>query len=292
MRTQLVVGASGMVGGHIVKSLNKRGYTTVGTFCNTPTPSTFHLKISNADEVSTFFEKLMPQTVYLAAALTNVDYCETHPDEAYQVNVSGVKNVVMSANRTNAKLIYFSTDYIFNGENGPYDEEATADPINVYGRQKLEAEHYISLFANDYLIIRTTVVYGWEHQGKNFICQLVKSLSNGMPVKTPTDQIGSPTYAPNLSEIAVHLSETPIKGIINIAGTDLISRYEFAKKAALIFGLDDNLVIPVQTKELNQQANRPRKAGLLTNKLTAVSKIPVTSHGDGLRKMAKDQPKL
>ncbi len=108
-----------------------------------------------------------------------MEYCGTHVRESYTVNVKGVPDIVKAANRIKAKLVFFSTDYIFNGEDGPYDEEAAADPINIYGLPKLEAEHYISLFAMDYLIIRTTVVFGWEHQGKNFIYRVIKSLSDG-----------------------------------------------------------------------------------------------------------------
>jgi dTDP-4-dehydrorhamnose reductase len=246
------------------------------------------LDVTNEKEVNNSIKGSNPLVVFMPAALTNVDYCETHPEEAYNVNVNGVKNVVKASNSLGARLIYFSTDYIFDGENGPYDEEAPANPISIYGLQKLEAEHYIALFAKDYLIIRTTVVYGWERQGKNFIYRLVNSLSKGTPVKVPIDQVGSPTYANNLSQIAVHLSETTLSGVINITGPSQISRYEFAKKAANIFHLDEDLVIPVQTESLSQPARRPKQAGLLTNKVTAISAIPVTNYEEGLTLMARN----
>lgn len=285
----MVIGASGMVGEHIVTTLNSLERKTIATYNRTSIPSASHLDVSNEKEVNKLVKDANPQIIFVPAALTNVDYCETHPEEAYNINVSGVKNVVKASNSIGAKLIYFSTDYIFDGKNGPYDEEAATNPISIYGLQKLEAENYVTIFAKDYLIIRTTVVYGWERQGKNFIYRLVKSLSNGQPVKVPIDQVGSPTYANNLSQIAVHLSETTLSGVINITGPSQVSRYEFAKKAANIFHLDENLVIPVQTESLNQPARRPKQAGLLINKVTAISAIPVTNYVEGLALMARDR---
>lgn len=289
MKHFMVIGASGMIGEHIVTTLNSLEQKTISTYNKTSIPFASHLDVSNEKEVNKLIKDTNPQIIFMPAALTNVDYCETHPEEAYKINVSGVKNVVKASNSTGARLIYFSTDYIFDGNNGPYSEEATANPISIYGLQKLEAEHYVALFAKDYLIIRTTVVYGWERQGKNFIYRLVKSLSNGQPIKAPIDQVGSPTYANNLSQIAVHLSETTLSGVINITGPSQISRYEFARKAANIFRLDENLVIPVQTESLNQSARRPKQAGLLTNKVTAISAISVTNYEEGLALMVRDR---
>lgn len=285
----MVIGASGMVGEHITTTLNSLERNTIATYNKTAIPLASYLDATNEKEVNKLIEGTNPQVVFMPAALTNVDYCEMHPEEAYNVNVNGVKNVVKASNSIDARLIYFSTDYIFDGENGPYDEEAPANPISIYGLQKLEAEHYIALFAKDYLIIRTTVVYGWERQGKNFIYRLVNSLSSGTPVKAPTDQVGSPTYANNLCQIAVHLSETTLSGVINVTGPNQISRYEFAKKAANIFHLDENLVVPVQTEALHQPAKRPKKAGLLTDKVNAISTIPVTNFEEGLARMARDR---
>lgn len=289
MKQRMVIGASGMVGEHILTTLNALEREAVATFYKTPVPSANYLNIADEVEVNKLIKAVNPQIIYLPAALTNVDYCENHPEEAYKINVTGVQNVVGAANRTGSRLIYFSTDYIFDGENGPYNEESTANPISEYGRQKLEAERYIALFSKDFLIIRTTIVYGWERQGKNFIYRLIKSLTNGTPVKVPMDQVGSPTYANNLAQIVVNFSETPLNGVINISGLGLVNRYEFAKKAAQIFRLDESLILPVQTESLNQPAKRPMKAGLLTAKVSAISTIPIVSYEDGLIMMAKEQ---
>ena len=226
MRQSLVIGASGFVGEHLVAALKFVGQVPVSTYRKTPIPSATFLDITQQAEVQNLLESTNPEIVFLPAALTNVDFCEIHFDEAYEINVRGVQNVIHAANTTRSKLIYFSSDYIFDGRAGPYDEEATANPITQYGRHKLSAEHYIALFAKDYLIVRTTVVYGWERQGKNFVLRLIESLKEHNIVKVPMDQIGSPTYANNLAQIVVELSTSNLNGVINITGPDCISRYD------------------------------------------------------------------
>lgn len=290
MKSRMVIGVSGMVGEHILNALDVRESQVLTTYNKTPVSSAEKLNIADKAEVDEIIQRISPDIIYLPAAITNVDYCENHLEESYNVNVIGVQNIVNASNSAGSRLVYFSTDYIFDGKNGPYDESTAANPINEYGRQKLEAEHYIALFAEDYLIIRTTVVFGWERQGKNFVYRLIKSLSNGVAVNVPVDQIGTPTYVNNLAQIAVQLSETSMQGVINVAGSRLINRYEFAKKAAAVFMLDENLIKSVHTDELYQPARRPLSAGLLTAKLEDASPIPIVDYEEGLRLMAGERP--
>lgn len=290
MKSRIVIGVSGMVGEHILNALDVRESQVLTTYNKTPVSSAEKLNIADKAEVDEIIQRISPDIIYLPAAITNVDYCENHLEESYNVNVIGVQNIVNASNSAGSRLVYFSTDYIFDGKNGPYDESTAANPISEYGRQKLEAEHYIALFAEDYLIIRTTVVFGWERQGKNFVYRLIKSLSNGVAVNVPVDQIGTPTYVNNLAQIAVQLSETSMQGVINVAGSRLINRYEFAKKAAAVFMLDENLIKSVHTDELYQPARRPLSAGLLTAKLEDASPIPIVDYEEGLRLMAGERP--
>jgi dTDP-4-dehydrorhamnose reductase len=242
--------------------------------------------------VETLISDTRPDVVYLPAAFPNVDYCETHPIETYETNVRGVKYVAQAANDIGAKLIYFSSDYIFDGQAGPYEETGIANPISEYGRQKLSAEHHIALFAKNFLIIRTTVVYGWEPQGKNFVYRIVKSLNESNHVKVPTDQVGTPTYASDLVRNVIRLSKTDITGIVNVAGPSCISRYDFALLIANIFSLPQNLIHPVRTKELNQSARRPLLAGLITEKAQSFLQTSFMAPGDGLQTMRDQQDLL
>jgi dTDP-4-dehydrorhamnose reductase len=285
MKPSLVIGASGLVGEHLVHQLSG-GPNLVATYRTNPIPGAEQLDISQSAEVHAFFQRFQPKVVFLPAALTNVDYCETNEKSSYGTNVNGVKNVVEASNHVGARLIYFSTDYIFDGISGPYVEDDVANPISEYGRQKLIAEHHIASSSHDFLIIRTTVIYGWERQGKNFVYRLVKSLKEGTPVRVPMDQIGTPTYALELAENAIRLSMADVKGVINIAGSNCISRYEFALDAAKVFNLPKHLIKPVTTKELNQAARRPLMAGLKAEKAMTLLGTTFASSSEGLRRMA------
>lgn len=288
MNQNLVIGASGLVGGYLDAALRTGGQQVVSTYFANPIPHAIPLDVRQAAQVAALVAETRPTRIFLPAAIPNVDYCETHPAQTYPTNVLGIKNVVMAANAIGARVIYFSSDYIFDGENGPYNEFDTAHPISQYGRQKLEAEHFISLHAQNFLIIRITVVYGWERQGKNFVFRLIQSLREGRSVNVPADQIGSPTYAGHLAQAAVEFASRPEIKLINIAGQDCISRYEFARRAAQTFGLEEQLILPVSTAELNQPARRPLQAGLKVDTLKALSNIPVPTAEEGLAQMANE----
>jgi dTDP-4-dehydrorhamnose reductase len=250
----LVIGASGQIGENLYDYLIQNGNTVVGTYYKTQREWLKFLNIHNMQEVMELFANFIPDTVFFPASLTNVDYCETHPIESFVTNVQGVKNVVLAANQVGAKIIYFSSDYIFDGESGPYRENDLPNPICVYGLHKVFAEHFVGLHANNYLIIRTTVVYGWERQGKNFIVRLLRALQHGKTVNVPVDQIGNPTYAPDLTQSVVELVGKSSREVYNIAGRSRTSRFEFAIAAANIFGLNPKLIKPTETQMLKQVA--------------------------------------
>ena len=182
-----------------------------------------------------YYGSFIQTSVHLPAALTNVDFCETHSDSSYEINVLGAVNVVRSADHVDAKLVYFSSDYVFDGFNGPYAEVDPANPICEYGRHKLLSEHYVALHARRYLIVRTTVVYGWESQRKNFIVRLADRLRRGERVQIPMDQVGSPTFVSNLAEAVVELIALDVQGLFHLAGPQLVTRYDFAVAAARVF---------------------------------------------------------
>jgi dTDP-4-dehydrorhamnose reductase len=203
----------------------------------------------------------------MTGALTHVDYCEDHKDEAWRINVGGPRAVAEEARRAGAKLVFYSTEYIFDGADGPYAEDAAPNPLNVYGRSKLEAENTIRGILEDSLILRTTVVFGWDRQSKNFAMQIYERVQSGSELTIPEDQVGSPTWATYLADSSVKLVEKGVRGIVNVVGKDTLPRTEFARALVKLFGGNPKLVIPVATASLRQKAARPLRGGLRTEKL-------------------------
>lgn len=264
----VIIGASGLVGSHLLRSCKERGWEVVGTYHNFVQPGLVFLELQDVDAVKSLLSASQPEVVFLPAYLSNVDYCEVHPDETYQINVVGSLNVANAAKEIGAKLVFYSSDYVFDGENGAYTEQDTTNPICVYGQQKLEIEQKIAWLSDNHLILRITVVYGWESQGKNFISRLIKTLQSNQTIKVPQDQIGSPTLVNDIAEASCRLIETNATGLFHVAGIDLVNRYQFALEAAKIFGLSSENIIPVITSDFRQAACRPLKAGMKCDRLS------------------------
>ncbi len=263
----LIVGASGLVGSHLVMACQQRGWNVVGTYHQFEQPHLKPLKITDADAVQALIQETQPQVVFLPAFRSNVDYCEQNPEETYQINVVGSLNVAKSCKEVDAKLVFYSSDYVFNGEAGPYREVDEPEPICVYGRQKLEVEQQISQLMTNYLILRVTVVYGHEAQGKNFLIRLISTLQNGQMIRVPEDQVGSPTLVDDIAEASCRLIEAGVTGLFHVAGPDVMSRYEFSLTVAELLGLERDNILPVITSELEQLAKRPLKAGMVCDRL-------------------------
>lgn len=288
MTDHLVIGASGLVGEHLFRHGGER-FRVAGTYHARPVSQLEPLDIRRAGDVQALVSRLKPRVVYLTASFTNVDACEGDPDHSYEINVIGVRNVVDAVNEVKAKLVYFSSDYVFDGKKGPYTEEESPRPVCEYGRQKVFAEHVVATRCPDYLIIRTTVVYGWERAEKNFVCRLLRELGSGQPIRVPDDQIGSPTYVSNLAEVVMQLAALDARGIYHVAGSKRASRYEFACEAARAFGLDASLIEPVKTQDLKQTALRPLEAGMIVSKAEKLAELPLLDYSKGLRAMASER---
>lgn len=279
----LVLGASGQVGGAIWALLADS--ECVGSYASAnisrAQKDLVHIDLAE-DDCAAAIEAIAPSHIYLASSYTNVDGCELDPERSYQVNVAGVKRVAAVAKRLGARLIYFSSDYVFDGTAGPYGEEDLVAPISVYGRHKALAEQ-ICLELADSAVVRTTVVYGPELQQKNFVYRLIKTLGSGETLKVPADQVGNPTYNPNLAQAAVELGQSKLAGIFNLAGSERVSRYEFALEAARVFNLPTDLILPVRTALFNQPARRPLEGGMKLEKAKSALKTELIGYRAGLR---------
>lgn len=274
--TAVVIGASGLVGGSLLDALKDAGIDVVGTYAGHERRGLLPLDVRDADAVKRVIDSARADVVYMPASLTNVDYCENHPEESHAINVDGVRHVVATGRR----VVYFSSDYVFAGDHGPYRESDPVYPLCVYGDHKVRAEQAIPA---DGLILRTTVVYGPEWQRKNFIYRLLSTLRDGQRLRVPHDQVGSPTYAPNLARAAVALERAGCTGVYHVAGPERANRYEFALAAADVFGLDRQLLDAISTDELRQPARRPLDAGMVSDKAAAKLPFPLVGYREGLR---------
>ncbi|MBI5504731.1 MAG: SDR family oxidoreductase [Deltaproteobacteria bacterium] len=275
----LIVGASGFVGGALRRVY---GETAAGTYCRTATPGLERLDVRDAGAVDALVDRLEPRLIIHPAAQPNVDRCETEIDESYQINVTGTVNVARAARRVGARYLYFSTDYVFNGEIGPAQVESPPDPLSVYGRHKLEAEVFIQQNLDNYVIARVCGVFGFHPQGKNFIMALLDKGRRGEPMRVPCDQWGTPTYVDNLADAVKELAELDFVGIAHPVGPDFLARTDFAHLAAEILELDPSFLRPTPTRELGQTAARPVYGGVDNRSTQALLRTRLLPARDGL----------
>lgn len=230
------------------------------------------LDITNRNEIREIVNSFTPEVIINCAAFTDVDKCETEKLLCWKLNVDAVKNLILAARPRKIKLVHYSTDYIFDGKNGPYSEDAIPSPISFYGRSKLASENAIFASGINFLIIRTMVLFGRaENIKSNFALWLIDKLRNREPVYIADDMYGNSTHVSDLAYGTLKAIEKDVSGVYNIAGADIKSRYEFAIILCEVFGFDKRLVHRVKTKDLNLLAHRPLKSGLIT--LKAVTEL-------------------
>ena len=280
----LIVGGSGFVGGRLVAAF---GQEAIGTYYNTPRPGLERLDITNQAETEAFVGDLQPSVIVHPAAQPNVDRCEREIDESYAVNVTGTRNMAAAAKAVGARYIYFSTDYLFDGQAGPYPVDATPNPIQVYGRHKLEAEQIIRDLLDDYVITRVCGVYGYHPEGKNFVMGLLDKGTRGVPMNVPVDQWGTPTYVESLAEAVRELALSDYVGTVHTVGPDFMVRTEFARLAAEVLGLGPGFLNPMTSEELAQPAARPLRGGVDNTETQALLKTRLVGAREGLEAFKK-----
>ena len=257
----LVLGVSGQVGNALVEelgTLNCFGTYSTSAVSNA-TELSFHKIASDPDMMAQLLTSTKPDVVYICAAKTWVDGCESQVRDAEIVNQEVPALITKIAKAFGTKVVFFSTDYVFDGTAGPYHEDAETSPLNVYGKSKLEAEKAIMSIDTSALIIRTTIVYGPEELGKNFVYQFVSKLLAGEKCACLDDQYSTPTYNRDLAQMVTQLVSRGCSGVYNCTGTEVMSRFEFAMKVTRSLNLDDSLLERVSTENLEAQALKAGK---------------------------------
>ncbi|MEK7263854.1 MAG: SDR family oxidoreductase [Bacteroidota bacterium] len=269
----LITGSNGLLGQKLAFIFSQSDYYDLLLTSKQPdsvfgkdSPPYKSLDVTNRKDTSSVIKEFAPHIIVNASAMTDVDGCELHKEQAWQSNVVAVENIV-SAAKKGTHILHYSTDYIFDGTDGPYDEIAIPNPISYYGRTKLASENVLWGSGHNFTIIRTMVLYGVGKNIKsNFALWLVKMLRDERPIRIVDDQTGNPTYADDLAYASLKAIELEKNGLYNIAGAEIVSRYDFAIALAKIFHFSTKLVTAIKTSELQQRAPRPLRSGLITLK--------------------------
>jgi dTDP-4-dehydrorhamnose reductase len=290
MKRVLICGSNGLLGQRLSNLLSSN---TTYEVLNTSRERSFvfddrlfdytQLDITHKGDVKSLVSSFQPSVIINAAAATNVDWCETHREEAWNVNVVGVENLVDASRKVGAKLIHVSTDYVFDGKSGPYAEDAQPNPISYYGKAKLASENATRTGGIPYALVRTIVLYGNGIQIKdNFPLWVIHTLRKGQRIRCVDDQVSNPTHVSDLARGILKIFELDRSGLYHVCGRETINRYDFAVQTAGVFGLDSNLIDRIKTSQLDQPAPRPMITGFVTLKAETDLGLKLMNVNEGL----------
>ncbi|HYO56632.1 SDR family oxidoreductase [Archangium sp.] len=268
----LVTGSNGLVGSRVCALLEKGGHEVVGLGRGARrTAGTYRYvecDLTREQDVAAAIEAAAPEVIIHPASMTEVDACEREPEQAYAANVTAAAAVARGARKLGAHLVHVSTDYVFDGEHGPYDEQALPNPRGVYALTKNMGEQAARTFVPGCAIARTAVVYGWPAAGRpNFGAWLVGSLEKGQTVRLFEDQFVSVSLADSVAAMLVELGERELGGVWNTCGADVVSRVDFGRALCEVFGFDPGLITPTRLADMKLASPRPLRSGLKVDKV-------------------------
>jgi dTDP-4-dehydrorhamnose reductase len=293
MKRILVCGSNGLLGQRVSLMLNAASEYEV---LSTSRQRTFvfddrlydytQLDITQKSDVKSLVSSFHPTVIVNAAGATDVDWCENHREEAWKANVVGVENLAEAARKVGATMIHVSSDYVFDGKNGPYDELARPNPISYYGKAKLAGENVLRTSGIPHAIVRTILVYGYGIGVRsNFALWVIENLKAGRQIRCVDDQLGNPTYVGDLAFSVTKIIEREREGLYHVCGAEFLSRFDFAVRAADVFSLDPDLITKTKSSDLQQVALRPLVTGFITLKAATELGVRPLNASEGLAQL-------
>jgi dTDP-4-dehydrorhamnose reductase len=292
----LITGANGLLGQHLTKQLLEKGYTVIATgkgvnriqFMEWGPQYVYHpLDITDSYAVQTIMSTVQPGVVVHAAAMTQVDECEMHPEQCERTNVTGTSQILVDAEIYSKHFIYISTDFVFDGETGNYKEDDELKPVSYYGFTKMQAEAITQTSTIPWAIVRTCLVYGNVLQGtrSNIVTWAKSNLEQNKNIKVVADQWRTPTWVQDLAKGIVLVIEKKAEGIYHISGKDLLTPYDMAVQTADLFNLDKSHIEKVDGAIFKQPGRRPPRTGFSIDKARKELGYEPVSFTEGLKKM-------
>jgi len=290
----LITGASGFLGGYLAQAAQGRG-DWIGTYWEHPVAipgvELHRLDLTNLVAVAQFIRKIRPQIIIHAAALANLDTCETQKDWAWRTNVDAARMIAAVAREQKSRLLHISTDMVFDGKKGNYHEDDTLAPISYYGYSKRAAEETVLRAYPDALVVRVALLYGFPRAGGNsFSAEIYHRLRAGQKVKVFADQFRAPIWAGNAAQAILELAGLDRAGVLHLAGSERLSRADFARELARQTGAEANLLDVVSMHDVNWLVPRPQDVSLDAGLARQILKTPLLNCREGIEQMLAMAP--
>ena len=293
----LITGANGLLGQALVRRLSGSSDHDVLATARDDAPrfdvpcEYTTMDVTTPDDVNTVVQDYEPDVVVNCAAVSDISECEEDRNRAWAVNARAVRTLAKQCRSLNAHLVQVSSDFVFNGKRGPYDEKARPDPVNYYGRTKLAGENALREFDFlDWAIVRTVLLYGTakDLSRSNVVLWMIDQLSKGEVIHVVDDQRRTPTYAPDLADGIVRLIDREKTGIFHLSGREMVTIHELAETVAEVFDFDTSLVDPVSSDYFEEALERPPKTGFIILKAETELGYDPRPLKEGLRAVGRE----
>ena len=298
LRTRvLITGANGLLGQALVRRLSSTDDHDVLATARDDTPrfdvpcDYTQLDVTTPDAVETLLTAYDPDVVVNCAAVSDVTECDEDRNRAWAVNARAVRTLAKQCRSVGARLIQLSTDFVFDGKRGPYEEDARPDPVNYYGRTKLAGENALREFDFlDWAVVRTVLLYGTEKDlsRSNVVLWMIDRLSEGKPLRVVDDQWRTPTYVRDLADGIVRLIDRDRTGIYHMSGREMVTIHELARTVADVLGYDPSPIEPVSSDYFEDAVDRPPKTGFIILKAETELGYDPRPLREGLRTVGKE----
>jgi dTDP-4-dehydrorhamnose reductase len=270
----LVTGSAGLIGTQIVKDLLDNNMQVYSCYNNTKPELGIitHLDLTKKDDIVNTMSRIKPDVVIHLGAMTDVELCETETELAKKINTDATEILALEAEKYNTFFVYMSTDYVFDGKVGMKKENDKTNPINFYGKSKLDGERVFKKITTPNIIVRTSTPFGIHSKKISFPIWVKKNLELEKEISVVVDQYTSPSYVPNISKMIIEIIERKITGIIHLAGATKISRYDFAVQISKIINANKQFLKLTKMDQMNWKAQRPVDSSLSVSKANKILK--------------------
>ena len=281
----LVTGSAGLIGTQVVKDLLNNNFEVYSCYHQTKPKLgiAIHLDLTKKENILNIMKKIKPDIVIHLAAMTDVELCETNKELASIINTKSTEILALESEKCNAFFMYMSTDYVFDGKVGMKSEKDEPNPINFYGKSKLDGEEIFRKISTPNVIVRTSTPFGIHSKKTSFPIWIKKNLELEKEISVVVDQYTSPSYVPNISKMIIEVIERKITGIIHLAGATKISRYDFAVQISKIINGDNQFLKLTKMNQMNWKAQRPMDSSLSVSKANEILKNKPEKIEDSLK---------
>lgn len=291
----LILGGSGFLGSSLIENAPS-GLEIHTSYFQRPLNfvgcQAYQIDLSHKEETFDLLREVKPHLVIHTSGIGSVDFCEKNQQEGYRCNVLATENVIGACKLQGARLIYISTNAVFDGESPPYDETALTNPINYYGKLKLTCEQKVRESGLDVIIVRPIFMYGWNTLSgrKNPAVWIIEELQNGRPLHLVNDVYENPLSSYQCAEAIWRIKEIRSEGVFHIAGREIVNRYQFGCIVAEVFGLNGVLISEVDTSFFPDIAPRPKNTSFKTQRMEEELHLNPLGLREGLSLMKEQMP--